>query len=200
MATGAVAARPVAPPFPSRAASAKGRTMRPIAPLAALLFVAACAAPPPPPRPAPAPPPAPARPAPPPAPVVAWQDGPATPGNWHWQQDARGSVAMFGIAGQPALFVVRCDVAQRRISLTMPGTVTEGTALTLWTGDAARVLPAATAGGEPPYAGAALPATDGFLDRLAYSRGRFRAQLGSAPPLVIPAWPEYARTIEDCRG
>ena len=167
--------------------------------LLAPLSLAACVAPQPAPAPAP-PPPRPATPAPPPpARIVTWQDGPLAPGDWHWERDARGSLAMFGVMGQNAAFVVRCDLAQRKLSLTVPGEAAAGATLTIQTSDGARTFPAATTGTQPPYAGAALPATDGFLDRMAFSRGRFRVQLTGQPAMVVPAWPELARTIEDCR-
>jgi hypothetical protein len=107
---------------------------------------------------------------------------------------------MFGVVGELARFVVRCDAAERRISLTLPGEVAAGATLTIQTSDGTRTLPAAATGAQPAYAGAALPAGDGFLDRIAFSRGRFRVQLSDHPPIVVPAWPEFARTIEDCRG
>jgi hypothetical protein len=48
--------------------------------------------------------------------------------------------------------------------------------------------------------GAALPATDPLLDELAFSRGRFTVDAAGTATLVIPAWPEPARVIGDCRG
>jgi hypothetical protein len=35
---------------------------------------------------------------------------------------------------------------------------------------------------------------------MVFSRGRFTVEVPGAPMLVIPAWPEPARVIEDCRG
>ena len=49
-------------------------------------------------------------------------------------------------------------------------------------------------------AGAALPADDPLLDELAFSRGRFTVEATGLATLVLPAWPEPARVIEDCRG
>lgn len=187
------------PPFPTRPRSATRRAMRRIL-LLAPLALTACVAPAPAPQPAPVPSPRPT-PAPPPPPrVVTWQDGPLTPGDWQWQRDARGSLAMFGVTGRNAGFVVRCDLAQRKISLTVPGDAASGATLIIQTSDGARTLPATATGTQPPYAGAALPAGDGFLDRIAFSRGRFRVQLTGQSAMVIPAWPEFARTIEDCRA
>jgi hypothetical protein len=43
-------------------------------------------------------------------------------------------------------------------------------------------------------------ANDPLLDALANSRGRLGFTVSSQPPLVVPAWPEAARVVEDCRG
>lgn len=43
-------------------------------------------------------------------------------------------------------------------------------------------------------------ASDSLLDALGYSRGRFIIEQQGLPTLVIPAWPEIERVVEDCRG
>jgi hypothetical protein len=43
------------------------------------------------------------------------------------------------------------------------------------------------------------PAGDAALDWIAFSRGRFVVAATGMPLLVLPAWPEPARVIEDCR-
>jgi hypothetical protein len=45
-----------------------------------------------------------------------------------------------------------------------------------------------------------LPASDPLLEQMAFSRGRFLVTVEGGPSLVVPAWPELARVIEDCRG
>jgi len=45
-----------------------------------------------------------------------------------------------------------------------------------------------------------LPPNDPLLDQIAFSRGRFLVQVEGGPSLVVPAWPEFARVVEDCRG
>jgi len=45
-----------------------------------------------------------------------------------------------------------------------------------------------------------LAAYDPLLDALAFSRARFAVVAAGSPPLVLPAWPEIARVIEDCRA
>jgi hypothetical protein len=45
---------------------------------------------------------------------------------------------------------------------------------------------------------APLPAGDPFLDEIVFSRGRFVVETAGAM-MVIPAWPEPAKAVEDCR-
>ncbi|PTD22924.1 hypothetical protein [Sphingomonas fennica] len=154
----------------------------------ALLAVAGCVAPeappPPPPPPAPAPPP-------PPSPL-AWEDAPLTPGDWRYD---RGT-ARFGVAGQPAELVLACQ-ADRTILLSRAapaGSTANGIDVTTSYGK--RRLPAT-----PAAQGltARLAASDGLLDWMAFSRGRFRIDTEGLPALTIPAWAEVARVVEDCR-
>lgn len=46
----------------------------------------------------------------------------------------------------------------------------------------------------------ALAARDPLLDAMAFSRGRFIVEQHGAPTLVVPAWAEVGRVVEDCRG
>ena len=148
----------------------------------------------------PAPPPAAALPA---GPVGEdWRDVPLTPGTWFYRADgAAGSVAQFGPPGGIALFAMRCDLAARRIVLSRGGGAppTAPQSIGFLTSFGSFVLPAAQGPGQPPAVTAAAPAADPNLDRLAFSRGRFVVTLAGAPRLVIPAWPEVSRVIEDCR-
>ena len=48
--------------------------------------------------------------------------------------------------------------------------------------------------------GAVLAANDPLLDAIAFSRGRFVIEQPGRAPLVLPAWAEIERVIEDCRG
>lgn len=45
-----------------------------------------------------------------------------------------------------------------------------------------------------------LPAADPLFDQMAFSRGRFLVSVEGGGTLVVPAWPEFARVVEDCRG
>ena len=169
--------------------------MRPILPLA-LLALAGCTT-----TPRIVPTAAPARPvaAPPtPAPLAAdWRDWPVTAGTWRYAPDERGSVAMFGQAGGDAIAVLRCDRSGGRVFLSVAGAVA-GT-LTVRTSSTTRALPAGATGGTPAYVAATLTAADPVLDAIAFSRGRYVLSLAGARPLVLPAWAEVGRVIEDCR-
>ncbi len=132
-----------------------------------------------------------------------WRDVPLTPGMWFYRIDgAAGSVAQFGPPGGIALFAMRCDLAARRIVFSRGGGATPAASprIGFLTSFASFAVPAAQAAGQPPAVTATLPAIDPNLDKLAFSRGRFVVTLAGAPRLVIPAWPEVGRVIEDCRG
>jgi hypothetical protein len=163
-------------------------------PTIAALLLAGCASAPP--RIA-APPPA--KPLPvivPPTPqVLDWRDAPETPGGWSYAREASGSAARFGRAGAAADFELRCDPARREISLSRPGML-PGT-MTIVTSYGARSWPAGVAGGRVAIR---LAAADPFLDQLAFSRGRFEVTDPGLVTLILPAWAEPARVIEDCRA
>ena len=169
-----------------------------VASLALVGLIASCAPPPAPvPPPRPAPPPS-VRPAPPPpapvAPAGDWRDIPLTPGDWRY--NAETNEAQFVMAGSGPAFVLRCDLPGRRIELMR--TAGGGSQLRIRTSSASRSL-----AGTPTASGglaASLPASDPLLDAIAFSRGRFTVQSDSGAMLVLPAWPEPARAIEDCRA
>jgi hypothetical protein len=153
-------------------------------------LVAGCAG-----KPAPAPAPI-VRQAPPPAPapvppasepgLPAESEASLTPGDWSYSGEAGGSAATFGPAGTP-LLTLRCDSARRQVSLSVPNAAQP---LRIETSFGQRIL----------NAGAALAAGDPLLDEIVFSRGRFTVEGPGAAALVIPAWPEPARVVEDCRG
>jgi len=128
----------------------------------------------PPPRPAPPPPPPPAAPA-------TWLDAPLSTGDWSYKVEVAGSAAVF----RGSALVIRCDPARREVTLILQG--------------AAGPLTVQTTYGRTSFAGP-LPASDPRLDEIAFSRGRFAVEGAGAPRLVVPAWAEPARVVEDCRG
>jgi hypothetical protein len=148
--------------------------------------------PPPAPPPAPeAPPPSP--PPPPPAPPTAdWRDAPISPGDWHYDGNGR-SLAWFGPAAGAPSFAARCDGGA--VALTLSG-ATEGP-LRITTSFAARTVRAEAQGTSLV---ATVSPRDRLLDEMAFSCGRFMVEAPGAAPLYVPAWPEFARVVEDCRG
>ena len=141
-----------------------------------------------------------------PAPAVAVADystARVAPGSWSYQAAAGGSSARFVDSTGTARFVLECSTATRRVTISRTSAVA-AQSLFLWTTDASRSLPARF---EPAAmrVSAELGARDALLDAIAFSRGRIAVTLPGAgvgtgaEPLVMPAWPEAARTIEDCR-
>ncbi|WP_176592046.1 hypothetical protein [Sphingobium sp. EM0848] len=137
------------------------------------------------------------QPSPPPPAPVEWQDRDTTPGDWRYQVDGAGSVALFGPDAQNSLFVIRCDKGTHRISLLRPGVA--GTAMTVRTSYGAVSWPAAAAAGTVPATQAIRAANDTALDQIAYSRGRFAIEVQGLPTLILPSWAEVGRVVEDCR-
>ena len=169
--------------------------------LAGIAFLSACAAPrkpepvalpaPPPPRPV-----ATAIPATPPA---DWRDAALTPGTWTYEPGSGGSIARFGLdAGAPLASLI-CDRAAGRIALQRAGSAPGPLPLTITTSTATRAFTASPTAGELPQLGIAFGARDPVLDATAFSRGRFVIEVAGLPTLYLPAWPEVARVIEDCR-
>jgi hypothetical protein len=164
----------------------------------ALLALGACVprAEPPAPLPAPAPVPrvvpVPPPPAPPP-PTTDWATGPLSPGNWVYTPSSSAPAALF--RSEPVGFAVRCQ-QDRLIWLGIIGA--QGDALVIRTSFGMRRLPAERV--HLNEMTAQLPAGDPLLEQMAFSRGRFLVTVEGGPSLVVPAWPELARVIEDCRG
>lgn len=120
-------------------------------------------------------------------PAADWRTVPVTAGTWSWRPLPGGSEAIFQDYRGPQL-VVRCNRISRSVSLLRTGAI-GGAPVVVRTTGAERTLPGL----------ATLSATDPFLDAIAFSRGRFAVEVAGAPRLILPAWPEAARSIEDCR-
>jgi hypothetical protein len=120
-----------------------------------------------------------------------------TPGMWTYQAVPGGSAARFVDATGTARFALECSKATRRVTISR-SSATAAPGIFIWTTDASRSLGARF---DPAAMRVALElaARDPLLDAMAYSRGRIAVVMTGAEPLVMPAWPEAARTIEDCR-
>lgn len=149
-----------------------------------------------------APPPPPPRASPPPmAQPVDWMDWPVTPGNWTYVPDGRWTIARFVAPGSGVAAWVRCDTADRTVTIGHNGATGESRMMTVRTTFGVLQWPAQPAtGGTAKGMGATRAAQDPGLDRIAFSRGRFTIELPGLPPLVLPTWAEPVRVIEDCRG
>ena len=140
---------------------------------------------PPPPPPAPAPAPAPAAP--------GWADAPLSAGDWTYRDEGGVSSAAYGPAQAP-VFILRCE-RSREVSLVRTGAGSGP--LIVRTSFGERSLPAAA---QPEGLAARLAAADPLLDQMLFSRGRFAVEAQGTVRLVLPAWPEPAKVVEDCRG
>ena len=175
--------------WPMPAIEPARRTPTRIAILAATALLAGCVPRSPPPAPLPPPRPAPvvvAPAEPPPSPAADdWQSGPLSPGDWSYAQDGDGSEARFGEAGGGALFTLHCG-PDGQVRLARSGAA--GGPLVLVTTFGTRALAAAS-----------LAPNDPALDEMAFSRGRLLVRAAGGGDLVIPAWAEIGRVVEDCR-
>ncbi len=166
-----------------------------------LLALTACSTAPPEPAPAPQPVKPVAKPVSAPAqPEGDWIDWPITPGDWVYREDARGSLALFGETGRPAIFIIRCDQSQRQLFLSRAGSVGSGATMVLRASAGMQSYPARNSGGTPPYAAITVTPGDIMMDRIAYSRGRFAVETSGLQSIAIPVWPEFSRVVEDCRS
>jgi len=162
-----------------------------------LFLLVCCVAPEPMPGPKPqieSPPPPP-----PPPPSADWRDMPLTPGRWTYRAEATGSAASFGVA-PAASFTIACEAATRTITLARRSAAMAGDvgAIAFTTSTGSKRYPGAMNATRDMLT-ARTPAADPFLDQIAFSRGRFLAGIAGQESLVVPAWPEFARVVEDCR-
>lgn len=129
-----------------------------------------------------------------------WRDWPVTAGTWVYRQDARGSVALFGVPGADADVTLRCDRQARAIYLSRRGSAPDRAPLTIRTSTLTRQVATQPTGVTPTYMAASFNPNDVLLDAIIFSRGRFTIEQATQPTLVIPVWAEVARITEDCRS
>jgi hypothetical protein len=118
-------------------------------------------------------------------------------GSWTYASKPDGSEASFVNASALPQLTIRCTRATRQVTISRPAS---GAApfLNVWTSAQTRNLPASF---NPATArlSATVAAHDPLLDAIAFSRGRFAIGVSGTPAIVLPAWAEPARVIEDCR-
>ena len=129
--------------------------------------------------------------------TVDWRTGPLTAGSWFYRGLANASEAVFTDARVTPRLVVKCSRPARVITLSLASAV-PASAITLATSETQRSIPASF-NAQTSQIIAQIQANDAVLDALAFSRGRFALSVAGGATLVVPAWPEVARSIEDCR-
>jgi len=72
--------------------------------------------------------------------------------------------------------------------------------MTLRATDASRSYSAQASALLPGYISAELAAKDPQLDAMVHSRGTFLISMLGTEDLIVPAWAEFARVVEECRG
>lgn len=131
--------------------------------------------------------------------LVAQDLGVAVPlgGSWSYAAIAGGSEASFTDAyARPQLWL-RCNRADRTVSISKPAGAT-APSLNVWTSSQAKQVPARYDATTARLT-IDLAATDALLDAIATSRGRFAVSIAGQPALVLPPWGEVGRIVEDCR-
>ena len=134
-----------------------------------------------------------------------WRDAPQSPGAWSYLQEVSGSAARFGEGLAAPLLVLRCDRTRQALLIQRPSLGSGMRPITITTSSRAQQLIAAPVSDSPVAQNGpilfevALSPSDPLLDSMAFSRGRFVVEMNGATKLVLPAWAEVGRVIEDCR-
>ena len=126
--------------------------------------------------------------------------GTVTPvtGSWAYAATPDGSEATFSNASGAVQLTVHCARATRRVRIAKAASAA-APLLSVWTSSLTRSVPSRF----DPATGRLtidLATYDPLLDAMATSRGRVGFGVGTEPALVVPAWAEAARVIEDCRA
>ena len=131
------------------------------------------------------------------APAIDYSVATPADGRWTYASVPGGSEATFANSAAQPQFTIRCTRAARQVTISKPAT---GAApfIFLWTSGLTRNVPASFNPATTRIS-ATLSAFDVLLDAVAFTRGRLAVIVSGQPPLVLPAWSEAARVIEDCR-
>jgi hypothetical protein len=97
----------------------------------------------------------------------------------------------------PPELLLQCEGARGRIQIARRGATSAN--VNVRTTSVARTLSLQPTPAAPGYVSTELGARDGLLDAMGFSRGRFVIEGGGLPTLVVPAWAEVLRVVEDCR-
>jgi hypothetical protein len=124
----------------------------------------------------------------------------ATPadGNWVYATVAGGSSATFVNSSSQPQLAITCARGTRQVTISRPASGAAPFVL-VWTSALTRNVPSSF----DPATGrlsATVSAYDPLLDAMAFSRGRVGLSALSLPTLIVPAWAEVARVVEDCRA
>jgi hypothetical protein len=122
---------------------------------------------------------------------------PVSPGSWAYRAVAGGSEASFVDGTGTTRMVIACGKVSRLVTISrMSGA--PAASLSFWTSSSSRNLGARF---DQPSGRviAQIGAMDSLLDALAFSRGRFASMMPGSPALVLPAEPQIAHVVEDCR-
>jgi hypothetical protein len=120
-------------------------------------------------------------------------------GNWIYSSSDTGSQALFrDSASQRPQLTIRCSRPTRHVTIAKPASAA-APFLFVWTSSLSKSF-SATFDPATAQLSATLESTNTLLDALAFSRGRFGVSVPGAPALVLPAWAEVGRVIEDCRA
>ena len=119
-------------------------------------------------------------------------------GDWIYSSTPTGSQAVFrDSASQRPQLTIRCSRPARHVTIAKPASAA-APFLFAWTSSLSKSF-SATFDPATAQLSATLEASNTLLDALAFSRGRFGVSVSGAPALVLPAWAEVGRVIEDCR-
>jgi len=119
-------------------------------------------------------------------------------GNWTYRAIAGGTEADFVDASAVVRLQLKCNRANRIVSIVRTGVPAAAPTLSVWTTSSSRTVPARFLATKELIAD--LASTDSLLDSIAFSRGRFAIAASGAPMVAVPSAPETTRVIEDCRS
>jgi hypothetical protein len=124
----------------------------------------------------------------------------ATPlgGTWSYAATADGSQAVFRDGSGRTQLNIRCARPTRHVTIAKPASAA-APFLFIWTSSLAKSF-AATYDASTAQLTVTVAAGNTVLDAMAFSRGRLGVSVTGSPALVVPAWEEVARVIEDCRA